>query len=70
LEVDGELTVTRPAGFTLPAEDALLKECGGLIGKCKPVFADPAVTDVTWRPSKTRDKGRKGVEGVAEEEGE
>ncbi len=50
LEVDGELTVTRPKdGFTVPDETALLEESKGLIGKCKPHFADPAVTEVQWK---------------------
>jgi CRISPR-associated protein Csb1 len=57
LEIDGELIVTRPKSFTIPAEDALLKECTELIAKCKSQFADPAITEVEWKPGKTR--GRK-----------
>lgn len=49
LEVDGELTVTRPDGFVLPEEKALLEECQQLIGQCKPLFADPAITEVAWK---------------------
>lgn len=49
LERDGELAVTRPkAGFALPSEEDLLKECTTLIGKCRKakLFADPSITEV------------------------
>ena len=71
LEVDGELTVTRPSGFTVPAEDALLSECKGLIGACASLFAQPAITEVEWKPGKkTGGKGKKGEqsEGAGDEE--
>lgn len=61
LEMDGELTVTRPGGFTLPAEDELLGECTALIGRCKPCFADPAITEVEWNPNKKKGKAKKGA---------
>jgi len=48
LELNGELTITRPNYWSLPNEKALLKECEDLIGKCKPHFADPAITEVQW----------------------
>jgi len=54
LEVDGELVVTRPEGFTVPDEDDLLEECKDAIGKCKPLFADPPVTEVQWKPDKKK----------------
>lgn len=67
LELDGELTATRPAGFVVPTEDALLKECTRLIAACKPLFADPLVTEVEWKPGKKKKakeaKGEKGEEG-------
>ena len=52
LEIDGELTVTRPSGFVLPVEYELLQECKTLIATCKPFFANPAVTEVEWKPAK------------------
>jgi len=67
LELDGDLTVTRPDGFSLAAEDALLGGCTQLIEKCKEHFAeaqkdgdfkDRPVTLVEWKPGKK--KGGKG----------
>lgn len=49
LEVEGELTVTRPEGFEIPDEKTLLEECKDLIGSCKTYFADPAITEVEWK---------------------
>lgn len=63
LEQVDELAVTRPSGFTVPPEDALLKECTALIAKCRAVFADPAVTEVEWKPTKMGAKSEKGEEG-------
>lgn len=65
LEVDGELTVTRPNdGFSVPDETALLEECKGLIGKCESHFADPAITEVEWKPGKkSKGKGKKDTSG-------
>lgn len=34
--------------FPLPSGKELGKELAGLIGKCKPLFANPAVTELTW----------------------
>ena len=50
LELDGDLTVTRPSEFVLPGEVKLLGECRRLIGQCKSHFADPAITEVMWKP--------------------
>lgn len=50
LELDGELTVTRPQGWALPIEGELLGECKNLIGNCKSHFADPPITEVQWKP--------------------
>lgn len=49
LELDGDLTVTRPNCFTVPEEMQLLDECEQLIAACKSSFADPAITSVEWR---------------------
>jgi CRISPR-associated protein Csb1 len=51
LEVNGELMVTRPSGFSIPEDQALLSECSGLIKGCREYFANPAITDVEWRVS-------------------
>jgi len=64
LEMNGELTLTRPAGFTIPSEEELLAECAQLIGTCRPHFADPAITEVEWKPGKPgKKKAKKGAEG-------
>ncbi len=70
LELDGELTVTRPSGWTLPSEDALLTACKDLVDKCKSHFADPAVTEVEWKSDKkkaVKDKKGKKDEKVIDE---
>lgn len=69
LELDGDLAVTRPDGFTLPAETALLTECTGLIKACESHFADPPISEVEWKPGKKKSgKGKKAeeVEDAAE----
>jgi CRISPR-associated protein Csb1 len=70
LEVDGELTVTRPKNeFTIPEEDALIEECKALISACGSHFADPAITEVDWKPVKKKGKSKKGVdEGGTDDE--
>lgn len=57
LEIDekvGGVQVKRPDGFTLPPADELASELKQLIGKCKPYFAEPAVTELTWTAPKAR----------------
>lgn len=66
LELDGNLTITRPNEWTLPAEDSLLDACKQLIGKCKPHFADPAITEVEWK----RGEKRGGQDKKGEEPGD
>lgn len=58
LEVKGNVSVTRPQGFTIPDETALLGECATLITACKKekLFSDPAVTEVGWKPAKKKAK--------------
>jgi len=67
LEVDGDLVVTRPRDFVVPNETDLLKECTQAIGNCKPLFADPPITAVEWKPSKK--KAERKAEGTDVEEG-
>lgn len=69
LEVANDLKVTRPEGLAMPTEKELLAECGVLIGKCKSLFADPAVTKVKWESAekKTGKKGKERAEGDEEQ---
>lgn len=62
LRVIGDPTVVMPPGFAVPDEDALLQECGELIKKCQPQFAE--ITHVKWRPN----KGKKAKFGDARPE--
>jgi len=66
------IQVTKPANFDLPAEADLLAECKAKIQSCKPLFADPAVTEVIWEPSKKKSKEKEeeeeeGTENNAED---
>ena len=56
LELSGDLRVMRPESFSIPDERVLLSECTRLIGKCKSLFADPAVTEVRWEAEKKKKK--------------
>ena len=50
LELDGDLTVTKPKeSLTIPQESVLLSECSDLIKKCRSSFADPSITEVEWK---------------------
>lgn len=49
LEVVGDVTVTRPSGFTVPDETAVLNECTRLISACRSLFANPPITEVEWK---------------------
>ena len=52
LAAGGPVTARRPDGFPLPAAGDLAELVAALIGKCKPHFADPAVTVLTWNNPK------------------
>jgi CRISPR-associated protein Csb1 len=55
LEIDdnaGGVQFKRPKGFTLPSAEGLEENLKTLIGKCKPHFADPAATELTWSAPK------------------
>ncbi len=58
LEVDeaaGGVKATRPAGFELPSAKHLAAQVGDLIKKCKPLFASPVITELTWaKPSSSK----------------
>ncbi|MCS6290685.1 MAG: type I-U CRISPR-associated protein Cas7 [Nitrospira sp.] len=77
LEVDGDLTVTRPKEFVIADEKALLNECKRLITTCKPLFAAPSVTNVEWKPENKKSRAKKDQgedesvdENTADDEGE
>ena len=66
----GELTVARPAGFTIPEEAALLAETKARLdacGKINGLFADPRITEVKWEASSTKRKAKKGDQGESDE---
>lgn len=70
LELDDVLTITRPVEWTVPDEAALLMECTRLIAACKPHFANPAITEVEWKPdNKKSGKGKKSQEAPEENSG-
>jgi CRISPR-associated protein Csb1 len=51
LEIDSEaggVQGKRPAGFALPSDKELTDQLGKLVVRCKPHFADPTVTELTW----------------------
>lgn len=58
LEVMGDIIVTRPDGFSIPAERVLLDECKTLIKRCaeENLFAVPPITPVEWKPEKKAKK--------------
>ena len=64
------LKVNRPEGFEITSENELLAECTRLITACKSerLFADPAVTIVTWEPSAKKGKAKDNDEDVQDEE--
>ncbi len=47
LKVKGELKATEPPGTPLPTREELLKGIQQRINACKPMFADPPVTEIT-----------------------
>lgn len=64
------LKATRPEDFVIPDEQVLLPECTRLIAACKSdgLFADPAVTIVTWEPSAKKGKAKDNGEDAQDEE--
>jgi CRISPR-associated protein Csb1 len=62
LEVESDLHVIRPGGFEIPDQKILLEECASLIRECKPLFANPPVTEIEWKPGKKKGKGRESGE--------
>lgn len=47
LKVKGELRSTDPPGISLPTREELLRDIQQRINACKPMFADPPVTEIT-----------------------
>jgi CRISPR-associated protein Csb1 len=56
LEVDGDVTVTRPSGFVVPDEKTLLQECERLIKACNNQKLFAGVTGLKWAPAKKASK--------------
>jgi CRISPR-associated protein Csb1 len=54
-DVKGGVQVKRPEGFLLPATEDLSKTVCELIRKCSPLFANPAVTELTWNNPKGKE---------------
>jgi CRISPR-associated protein Csb1 len=54
LEIDEAkgVSLKQPGGQTLPDAGDLTKSVGDLIQKCKSLFADPTVTELTWNNPK------------------
>ncbi len=55
LEIDEKakgIQVKRPGGFGLPPASNLASQLADLIAKCKPLFASPTVTTLTWNNPK------------------
>lgn len=69
LEVIGDLTATRPIGFSIPEEATVLATCKQLIDACKPHFADPLITEVVWKPTKKSAQKSEEAEEETEEGG-
>jgi CRISPR-associated protein Csb1 len=58
LEIDdskGGVQAKRPLEYTLPTAAELAKTIGGLITKCKPLFIEPSVTELTWNNPRGRE---------------
>jgi CRISPR-associated protein Csb1 len=56
--VDGAESIIirkRPDGFTLRSANELAGDLKTLIGKCKPLFADPTVTELVWTAPKAKE---------------
>ena len=58
-ESDETVVARRPKGFTLPSTEKLGQQVAELIAKCKPQFADPAITKLTWSGDKKPAKQKK-----------
>jgi CRISPR-associated protein Csb1 len=54
--IEGEKSITgkKPAGFILPSSDVLSQSVSELIKQCAPLFATPAVTELTWNKPSAR----------------
>lgn len=52
---DASIHIKRPGSFTLPSAADLAVILGDLIKQCKPQFADPVVTVLTWNTPKGKE---------------
>jgi CRISPR-associated protein Csb1 len=55
LEMAGDITVTRPEGFTLPSLSELERELPSAIADAKDLFAQPSITEVVYKAGKKKD---------------
>lgn len=71
LQAMGDLRVTSPAGFEVPPTAALLEAAPGYIEACKPMFTDPAITEVsgTYERKRTKPEADRGADGASDLEG-
>ncbi len=53
---DGSLVARRPEAFRLPSTSDLAKAIRDRIARCKPLFAEPAVTELTWSGGEKKPK--------------
>jgi CRISPR-associated protein Csb1 len=68
LDLSGELSVTKPSSFTIPAEAQLLAEAKELITQCAKIeglFAEPSITTVKWEAAANK-KAKKPTESETE----
>jgi len=49
LKMAGDLRVIEPQGFSVPDKDKILEYVKTRIKACKPLFADPPVTEITTK---------------------
>ena len=49
--IDGEASIhaRRPTGLTLPTAKDLTEQVTDLLSKCRSQFAEPTVTELTWK---------------------
>ena len=72
LDVEGELTVTRPAEFAIPVEQQVINALKDSLKACneEKLLADPVVTPVEYEPGKEAKKPAKAEDADDSEEGE
>ncbi|MBI2569088.1 MAG: type I-U CRISPR-associated protein Cas7 [Candidatus Schekmanbacteria bacterium] len=67
LRVVGELQVTEPTPFSVPTSGVLLEQLRADIIRCRPLFADPAVTELRTRVDWKKDQKKERDEEESED---